>query len=291
MATVLVAMTLSLPAYAQDAPVQPAANPAPDAANAAGAGAPPAGDNAAAPASDGTADANAPVDPNAPKPAVNKPHLSENAPVKSLFFTQEEMKALKGAVESFSKRLAGVEKNGSKEADFLKELEGMKATEQQEEKTYTYPQFYLSSLAYDNPKSWSIRVNQKQINQLTPKGTDDLTVLDIDRDKVTIEWKPRHMERVTDIWDVAPNTQVKVDDIRGVVTFALRLNQTFSSYTMMVKEGKLQPVTVVNDNNEVKIMPAAKKRDIRKTPDNPAKPDDGRGLGGLIDTYKKLNQE
>ena len=87
--------------------------------------------------------------------------------------------------------------------------------------------------------------------------------MSLDKNQVDIEWTPVRMDRVNAVWDTVkgmpPQTSsgqsghVKVHADKGTVTFTLRPNQTFSSYTMRVVEGKVTPVTVdPKDNNGTK---------------------------------------
>jgi hypothetical protein len=210
----------------------------------------------------------------APAPA----RLSESAsPVKSLFYTPEEITAIRLAANSYRKRGGSVADD-----DFLDNLTGEKAAAPQ---VYVYPQFFLESLVYHSPKDWVIWLNNEKITQDTPKANTEISVEAIDENKVVLKWHPSLVDkdRVMDVWKRTPNTEIIVDVMDNSVQFALHTNQTFSSYVMRVLEGKVLPVAI--DLNREPLLDAGGE----ETPAE-SHPEQPKGLPGLIEAYKHLDE-
>lgn len=200
------------------------------------------------------------------------PTRREEPAVSSLFFSREEIAALRAA-------LAEYEARGGTPADLdgiIGKLPDFGKT--QAERLYTYPQFYLESLVWHSPRSWMAQVNGQKFTEETPQDASDIRVTAIDENKVTLEWRPASMDKVNAVWEKSPAPDIFVDAALGTVTFTLRHNQTFSSYVMRVLEGKVRPV-VVNLNT----MPVPVTVEPEIVP-----PAQGDGLGGLLDAYKNM---
>ena len=73
-----------------------------------------------------------------------------------------------------------------------------------------------------------------------------MRVVSVSPDKATFEWKPVDMEPGQRRMGAKPTARMpKVDKLHGTVSFSLRMNQTFASYSMRVAEGaKMQPMAV-----------------------------------------------
>ncbi len=231
------------------------------------------------------------------------PHAADAATLKSLFFTQEEMAALHRAIAIYGK-YAVRQHNTHEGEDFLKQLEGKVTlgSTVHPKKNYTYPQFFLESLAYHSPHDWIVQLNRQRITpQTTPTALGNIRVREIDKDKVSIEWKPDEadMDKINALTDTTPDEGIDIDRTNGIIIFTLYANQTFSSYALQVLEGKVQPVTVANvapgDGNKItrpvpvveKAPPPAPSKDPAPAPAGPHES----GLGGLIGAYKNLDQE
>jgi len=221
---------------------------------------------------------------------------NETMPVKSLFFTQDEMATVHRALTIYAKYAANP--NSNEGEDFLKQLEGKKkiVSQKQQKVNYTYPQFFLESLAYHSPDDWTIRINHQRISIKTPPDSSAaIRVLEIDKDKVTIEWKPDEMDltKIAEIPSKVPDERVDIDRTNGIIVFTLHANQTFSAYAMRVLEGKVLPVTVKNALADSGA--AAPKSE--EPPPSPVSPvprvgvHEHNGLSGLINSYKTLDQE
>jgi hypothetical protein len=123
-----------------------------------------------------------------------------------------------------------------------------------------------------------------------------IRVLKIDKDKVSLEWKPSEIDiaKITTISKIEPDNRVDIDRANGIIVFTLHANQTFSSYTMQVLEGKVKSVTIRNTVAD-KNAPAASPLEV--TPKNAENHADTapatksqEGLSGLINSYKNLDQ-
>ncbi len=206
----------------------------------------------------------------------------------SLFFSGKELALIRTAIQSYQNQVGFSGSIGEGEQE--DELKGLKPDEVAK-KYFTYPQLYLESLVYHSPNDWVVWINGQKILPTTPKQGADIQVEAIDRDKVTIVWRPVDMEKINEVWDISPTESVSVDDAQGTVTFTLRHNQTFSSYVMRVLEGKVVPVTVelqhargAKPKKEPQAAPEAASAESGEDADNT-------GLGGLINSYKKLESQ
>ncbi len=216
--------------------------------------------------------------------------------IPSLFYTPEEVTDIHLAINTYIKRQANRDDLTFDEEAFLRRLSGVKKASHS--KLYTYTQFFLDSLVYHGPENWIMWINGIKFTQDTPGGFNNLQILHIDSDKVTLEWMPPTMEKVLEIWSQYPNDEVIVDQLRGKVTFTLHPNQTFSSYVMKVLEGKVKPVTVDISLPNGFTKASTSVKDSAAVPDPAEKPAEGgaadtgqEGLPGLINSYEKLGGE
>jgi hypothetical protein len=178
---------------------------------------------------------------------------AEVMPVKSLFYTQEEMKAVRHALTTYV-QYASIPRDNSEPEDFLSVLGRTNpppARKIQKKpaytSTYTYPQFFLESLAYHSPADWMVRINHQKITTREPLSNQgSLRVLNVDKDSVSLEWTPKKLdgEKIKKAARKAHDQDISVDQNHGVITFTLHANQTFSSYAMRILEGKARPVTI-----------------------------------------------
>ena len=196
------------------------------------------------------------VPPVVIQPAANvtqpQPSAKANRPPKealppSVFFTTDAQQKMHEAMAEYEKSLlarlnSGVSKVGD-EAARLIDTELKKMGLRVEEKTFTYPQFFLDSLVYHDEKDWTVLINKARLSAKVAQS-GDISIISVDNEKVLVEWKPKKMERVNESWAQYKNDTAKVDVLEGTVRFTLRPNQTFSSYVMRVIEGRVKPVTV-----------------------------------------------
>lgn len=249
--------------------------------------------------------------PTAPEPVPNPKPVS-------LFITPEELARINGALAAYKRMRENQSSNAENQAkNFLNQLEDKPAEvslEPAKPVPFTYPQFYLQAISFQNDNDWMVILNGQKFIPNYDDPNSPLKMVIVDKDSVVVEWRPQDMEKVMQSWVQVPigQSDVLVDSGRGTVTFTLRQNQTFSSYAMRVVEGKVQPVTVMimpdaikNNAPGMPLKPAAK-------PPGPAKPaaaapeaappppppaastGDGEkkeGLAGLNATYKKMGLE
>jgi len=224
------------------------------------------------------------------------PPAAKESLVKSIFFSKEEMAAMRRAIAIYNK-YAVKQHNTDTGEDFIKQMEGAgkTLTVGPPKKTYTYPQFFLQSLVYHSPTDWIIQVNQQRITPgKTLKAPQNLSVIDIDKDEVSIEWKPTEpdLEKMKFPENYTPTKMVDIDRSKGIITFTLHANQTFSAYALKVLEGKVQPVTVNNAVADNKASPLGEGMPDKIVPPGISPNENASGgLGGLINAYKNLGQD
>lgn len=209
--------------------------------------------------------------------------------IKSLLFTPEEVADIRYAINIYRKHASNKgDSDTFDEEDFLNKLTGIRKAPQASQ-FFTYPQYFLQSLVYHSANNWIIWIENQKITQDSPKNDAELSVLAIDQDKVTIQWRPISMDKVNAMWEKIPNDEVKVNKSEGTVIFTLKPNQTFSSYVMRPLEGRVQPVTVDTRNIE---LPAEEEvpRASGDTGEMGAKPSK-EGLSGLIGAYSNIGKE
>jgi len=177
------------------------------------------------------------------------------AGMKSILFNDTDIDAVHNARKFYDQHLNGSISGGIAEDDFLKNLEKINAIKSEKSpKTFTYPQFFLSSLAYHSPKDWVVWINNEKFTQDSGVSLAGLRILNINNEKVTIEWQPENMDKVIDDGNIDDNL-INVDIMRNKVVFKLKANQTFTSYAMKVVEGKVVPVTInLNGADATKML-------------------------------------
>jgi hypothetical protein len=169
--------------------------------------------------------------------------------MKSLLFSDEDITAIRSARFFYEQHRNGVVNGGIAEDDFLRNLEKITSLKSDTgPKTFTYPQFFLSSIAYYSPNDWVVWINNEKITQNSGVSASGLRVTKISGEKVVVEWKPEKMDKIIDNGAVSDDG-VQVDFMRNKVVFPLKANQTFSSYAMRVVEGKILPITVNLDSD------------------------------------------
>jgi hypothetical protein len=168
--------------------------------------------------------------------------------IRSIFFSNDELNNMAQIKLSCEKRRTNKNYQGLEEDDFLKKLENI-ANVKPTSPTFTYPQFFLSSIAYHSPADWVVWINGQKITPSTANNQSILKIIAINPNMVTFEWIPERMDKITDIGDSLPNNPIKVDMINNKVTFSLRGNQTFTTYAMKVVEGKVIPITINNSQD------------------------------------------
>jgi hypothetical protein len=196
------------------------------------------------------------LQPVEPQPS-KAPEVEFNgvAGMKSIFFTDTDIAAIHNARKFYEQHLSGTANGGIAEDDFLKNLEKINASKSDAApKTFTYPQFFLSSLAYRSPNDWVVWINDEKFVPDSGVSLAGLRILSINNEKVTVEWQPENMDKVIDDGNIDDNL-IKVDIMGNKVVFTLKANQTFTSYAMKVVEGKVMPVTInLNGADATKML-------------------------------------
>lgn len=168
--------------------------------------------------------------------------------IESILFSETDLSSIMKARLFYEKNSEGNLKSGIVEEDFLRTLEKVGSMYSEQEPTPDlYPQFYLSSLAYHSQDNWTIWINGKKITQDYENKPFGLQIHSIDNEKVVFEWHPKHMDKISKIEIGAENNTVSIDYLRNKVLFTLRVNQTFSSETMRIIEGK----AIINDADNI----------------------------------------
>ncbi len=177
------------------------------------------------------------TDANATQPATQAKSPSAS---KSLFFSSDEIESISSAQEAFRNKKSGVD-----EGDFLANLEALNRSKAAEDAAgFTYPQFFLASIAYHSKGDWVVWINDEKITQNSAVSNSGLRVVELDKGKAVFEWLPTRMDKITDTDSFSNSNPVKVDLINNKVSFTLKPNQTFTSYSMRVVEGKPKPVII-----------------------------------------------
>jgi len=233
--------------------------------------------------------------------AVAPPPVPVKEPVPiSLFFSAEELQRMRAAIMAYEKsKLVKISKAEDKANDFLNQLTDSEPALPPEpvEKTYVYPQFFLNSLVYHSREDWVVLINGQRYSSRVEQADPQIRVLNVDEEKVALEWKPRKMKRVMESWGRNINEETNVDPVMGIVQFTLRPNQTFSSYAMRVLEGRVRPVMIVLKTDEPAAeLPPVDEGDSpqdMQLPENITTEDikNNVGVKGLDKTYKRIGLE
>lgn len=179
---------------------------------------------------------------------------SVTAPVipkfKSLFFSTEEISQIRSARGVFEKKSAGrLAEFSSEEQSVIEQVardvqmqkkSGAAATQER----FVYPQFYLESLVFHSPNDWLVWISGRKFTPDRLESGGELWLTSVDEEMVSLQWRPKNLAKVKEVWTKAPNPNIHVDLKEGAVEFSLKPNQTFSSYAMRVVEGKVVPVVI-----------------------------------------------
>ncbi|MFO0388621.1 MAG: hypothetical protein ACK502_02730 [Alphaproteobacteria bacterium] len=197
--------------------------------------------------------------------AENVAEKTKEIELKSLFFTDKEVEKIRQSQEAYANRKVGVpEPTDFDEEEWFSQVGEIKQARSQD-RYFTYPQFFLESLVFHTDVDWTIWLNGQRI---TPaNGSQDITVTSVDKNQVTLQWRPGDFEKVKKAWAKAQHESIQVDEVAGLVFFTLKPNQTFSSYVMKVLEGKVLPVTVdyqavEKEFQEKLVIPEKKSDDV-----------------------------
>ena len=235
----------------------------------------------------------------------------------SLFLTEQDHIRISNAIAQYQLRLtSNVKDDGDK---------GKVAPAQEEEpKYFIYPQFFLESLVYHSQDDWLIQINGQKILPNKPSSQLPLVVVGIDNERVLLSWRPKDMSKVLEVWDKrntpteitkivenkamevhfddkvnpqATTALVTVNRDQNIVLFYLHSNQTFSSFSMQILEGKILPVRVElfkKEEDKGKIVSVDDPKMLVKPPpsvDNIPVDEGNAGLDALMKKVQKQSEE
>lgn len=180
--------------------------------------------------------------------------LQKVSPFKSMFYTDEEMAEIRKAINVYDRRRLGAD---GEDEDFLNKIGGSGAASNKSNAPayFIYPQFFMEALAYHSPTEWSVRINHQDFTPDMLTG-NNIRIVDINKESALIEWKPIEIDGVHQEWAISSDDRVEIDRGRKVVTFKLHPNQTFSSYSMRILEGRVTPMVL--DINKAAAAAASK---------------------------------
>ncbi|MDR0423354.1 MAG: hypothetical protein LBH46_02065 [Rickettsiales bacterium] len=125
--------------------------------------------------------------------------------------------------------------------------------------------FYLKSIVYSSPNSWTIFVNDKRITDSDRRYDDKVTILKVSPNYVTFLWTGTIPEINTMNYnDTIPEDKYKIENDEVKMPFRLSLHQTFLPLEYKIIEGKGLPDTDVNDTPEEKELKIKQK--LQATP-------------------------
>ncbi len=137
---------------------------------------------------------------------------------------------------------------------------------------FTYPQFYLKSLAYGAPDQWTFWLNQYKFTAGDVVDTGEIRVEEVTPTRVKLRYKASAREAI-DFSVPTSDPRVVVDAVARTVVFWVAPNQTFSTYRFKIYEGKIDPMTVQKNTieNTTDTFPADTVADIfQPLPEPPA---------------------
>jgi len=220
-----------------------------------------------------------------------------NSPISSMFFSPEQIDLLYNSLKRYK------QSGGNLAATIRKVGVNVQGEEISEEQVFVPITFYLASLIYPADKDWTIWLNGKKIRKENEKTElKDSVVTNINSNHVVIDAtleagtlnmnSPEYKTKLLPVtepdgkrnWDYASEDgKIKLDSAAGVVRFKIGMNQTFSLYDMVIKEGIYMPVVagVPEPTTTEKIANAVDNVDIFQPVEDPVR--DAAGLNGAIE--------
>lgn len=168
------------------------------------------------------------------KKEISKSNKTDEVIFKSVMFTPEEIDQINNILNNF----------GASAQDFVGEAASGSRKE-------VSRKFFLSSLIYYTNDKWTVWINNKKISN--DKNDEGLSVRDITKEYVVIEWSTPNLESIAPDWRsrltatsrnkfVSPKKDIEVylpDETSALVSFKLSPNQLFEVSNMRIKEGDL----------------------------------------------------
>ncbi len=225
-----------------------------------------------------------------PPPAKPEPLPSE---YHSIFFSDQEMITLNGLEQKRKNQLiAGIG---------LQEAEQPANEPQTIVSYYTYPQFYLNSLAYQGANRWTFWLNRFAYNPSNAATLPGLTIEEVSSNYIMFKFRAKESDPI-DFRSDDHGANVQTDAASRTITFTLRPNQTFSTYTLKTYEGQVEPVTVNAGQIDPALLPKAKSLPGLEAVFNPLLPEEepsvtpeptppsNQGFEGLLNRNKALEK-
>ena len=189
------------------------------------------------------------VTPYAPVMTSAGPVSSIGSSNLSLFFTPNQMRALREALTQFESRPANAEPITDISLEIAPEVKKVIV------EPPVYPIFYLSSIVFHTPNDWSIWVSGHKIT--SNKNTTTLRVLSVSQDRATFLWQPTYADAIATrheqklFADVTPvknkltrPSAYHYDPKTGNITFTLLINQSFVAAYFNTFEGMIESPTL-----------------------------------------------
>lgn len=121
------------------------------------------------------------------------------------------------------------------------------------------PVFYLKSIFYIDDNNWTVWLNNEKITPETPHQW--LDIIHVSRKEVSFLWKNTRLEEIEPDWydEFKPigdensnfysnSKNIVVDTSNGDISFVLGVNQSLDTKKMVIKEGKVAPTELKNEN-------------------------------------------
>lgn len=108
--------------------------------------------------------------------------------------------------------------------------------------SYTYPQFYLTSIVYHAPDQWAVWINHRKITAQKQAVIPNLTIASINKDRVVLAYDFSSDPKIKPTSDSA-DPRININFEKRNVQATLETNQTFSLYSWQVFEGHVPTVT------------------------------------------------
>lgn len=181
--------------------------------------------------------------------------------VVSMMYTQEDISNLSRVLEVYEASIVpdvGVAQGvDTGEQDILSELlRSMQGEGELGDEEVTFkplPKFYVGTIMYRRAGDWAVWINgERYDNNRKVEPEDELQIVGIGRERVTISWKPEQLPHAYEKWKNranpnlgksnhrhAYNSYVSFDETKRRFTISMRSNQTFVGENMDIIEGRV----------------------------------------------------
>jgi hypothetical protein len=228
--------------------------------------------------------------PTPPTRAMRQFEPSFGTEIVSVFFSPKELDAYLSAITRVEEDV--FYGRGLTSLDTVDDIEDALASEEEteEQQPIMYPTYYLSSILYNNPTQWAIRINGLTIDSTKNLPEKELYVRAISPYRVQLVWKPQDGRIFDSLYgqeqseiistlphfntikhrQVAQMTKVVFDEATQTISFSLQPNQLFFSEYLKTYEGHPKDILPPKPKNEASDTPqmtdAQNSRALRNTP-------------------------